>query len=166
MSEIVAAYLRALPDPEPYTPLFMTLTGRFDQPPTDGFGANYGGAFFASRLVRVSPGGNCRSGIIVLDWPVPGARVSSSLEIRGRARGTWFFEGDFPVNLLDERENLIATGYCTAKGEWMTTDFVPFQGTLSFRKPVASGRGTLVLRKNNPTGLPKHDDALSVPILF
>jgi len=107
-----------------------------------------------------------RSGLIVLDSPVPGARVSSPLGIRGRARGTWFFEGDFPVDLLDASGNLIAKGFCTAKGEWMTKDFVPFEGTLSFGKPVPGGRGTLVLRKDNPTGLSEHDDALTVPLSF
>jgi len=60
MNGIVAAYRMALPDPEPYTPLFMTLAGRFDKPPAEGFGADYAGSFFATQLVRVSPKGNCR----------------------------------------------------------------------------------------------------------
>jgi len=118
------------------------------------------------RLAEIEPEGNCRSGLIVLDSPAPGARVSSPLVIRGRARGTWFFEGDFPVLLLDANGNVVARRFCTAKGEWMTKDFVPFEGTLTFEKPVSGGRGTLVLKKDNPTGLPEHDDALSVPLFF
>jgi len=166
MNEIIESYRRVLPDPQPYSPLFMTLAGRFDRPPADGFGMNYAGSFFATHLVRVAPRGNCRSGLIVVDSPAPGARVTSPLAIRGRARGTWFFEGDFPVVLLDAKGNLVAKGYCKAKGEWMTKDFVTFEGTLPFEKPVPGGRGTLVLKKDNPTDLPEHDDALSIPLFF
>ncbi len=166
MNGIVAAYRHALPFSEPYTPLFMTLAGMFGKPPSAGFGADYAGTFFATQLVRVSPRGNCRSGLIVVDSPAPGARISSPLLIRGRARGTWFFEGDFPVDLLDAKGNLAGRGFCTAKGEWMTREFVPFEGTLTFEKPVPGGRGTLVLKKHNPTDRPEHDDALSVPLFF
>ena len=166
MNEISAAYRMALPDPEPYTPLFMTLAGRFSKPPADGFGADYGGSFLATQLVRVSPKGNCRSGLIVVDSPAPGARVSSPLVIRGRARGVWFFEGDFPVVLLDAKGNVVAKRFCTAKGEWMTGEFVPFEGTITFENPVPGGRGTLVLKKDNPTDLPEHDDALEIPLFF
>ena len=166
MNEILAAYHLALPDPEPYTPLFMTLAGTFGKPPAGGVGGDYAGSFSARRLVRVSPKGNCRSGLIVVDSPAPGARVSSPLLIRGRARGSWFFEGDFPVVLLDAKGNVLAKRFCTAKGEWMTRDFVPFEGTLTFEKPVSGGRGTLVLKKDNPTDLPEHDDALEIPLFF
>lgn len=166
MTEVAAAYRLALPDPDPYTPLFMTLAGSFGKPQAGGFGAEYAGSFSLTRLVRVSPKGNCRSNLIVVDSPVPGARVSSPLVIRGRARGVWFFEGDFPVILLDAKGNVMGKGFCTAKGEWMTRDFVPFEGTLTFEKPVSGGRGTLILRKDNPTDLPEHDDALEIPIFF
>jgi hypothetical protein len=166
MTEVAAAYRLALPDPEPYTPLFMTLAGSFGKPQAGGFGAEYAGSFSLTRLVRVSPKGNCRSNLIVVDSPVPGARVSSPLVIRGRARGMWFFEGDFPVVLLDAKGNVMGKGFCTAKGEWMTRDFVPFEGTLTFEKPVSGGRGTLILRKDNPSEQREQDDALEIPVFF
>jgi hypothetical protein len=166
MNDIVAAYRRVLPDPEPYRPLFMTLSGTFGKPPAGGFGADTAGTFSATQLLRVSPKGNCRSNLIVVDTPAPGAMVSSPLVIRGRARGTWFFEGDFPVVLLGAKGNVVAKGFCTAKGEWMTRDFVPFEGTITFGKPVPGGRGTLVLKKDNPSDLPEHDDALEIPLFF
>jgi|GEM_PF-238385 len=166
MNDIVAAYRRVLPDPEPYRPLFMTLSGTFGKPPAGGFGADTAGTFSATQLLRVSPKGNCRSNLIVVDTPAPGAMVSSPLVIRGRARGTWFFEGDFPVVLLDAKGNVVAKRFCTAKGEWMTKDFVPFEGTLTFEKPVSGGRGALVLKKDNPADLPEHDDALEIPLFF
>ncbi|MGB5728811.1 MAG: Gmad2 immunoglobulin-like domain-containing protein, partial [Thiogranum sp.] len=86
-------------------------------------------------------------------------------EVRGRARGTWFFEGDFPLVLLDGRGNLVAQGFATAKGEWMTTEFVPFSAVLRFQSPEP-GPGRLILKKDNPSDRRELDDALVVPVVF
>jgi hypothetical protein len=59
--EIMTAYQESLPNAKPYIPLFMILAGKYAPRPTDGFGAQYGGAFLATQLVRVWPKGNCRS---------------------------------------------------------------------------------------------------------
>jgi len=166
LKEIVAAYRTALPDPKPYTPLFMTLSGRISGPPADGFGAEYEAAFSAERLIRVRPGGNCKSELIYLESPLPGALVASPLKIRGYARGFWFFEGDVPIVLTDANGKVIARHFCTAKGEWMTREFVRFEGSVEFEKPGSGERGTLILLKDNPTGLPDFDDALEVPVIF
>lgn len=166
LEEIVAAARTALPDARPYTPIFMVLGGSDAPRPTEGFGADYKGAFYAAQLVRVSPRGNCRSELIVVRSPSAGAVVSSPLRIEGRARGVWFFEGDFPVVLEDARGRRVAEWYVTAKGEWMTDEFVPFEGTIEFKKPDSGVRGRLVLKKDNPTGLPKHDDEIEIPIFF
>ena len=166
LKEIIAAHRKALPDRKRYAPLFMVLAGKYAEPPADGLGKEYDGAFFATQLVRVWPRGNCKSDRIVVDSPRPGALVTTPLSVRGQARGTWFFEGDFPLILKDDSGQVIARGFASAKGEWMTREFVAFEGTLQFKKPRAGGRGTLVLKKDNPTDLPEHDDALEVPIFF
>jgi hypothetical protein len=59
LQAIMSAYRAALPDAPPYTPLFMTLAGRFDAGTNDGFGARYDAGFTATQLVRVWPRGNC-----------------------------------------------------------------------------------------------------------
>ncbi len=166
LKEIAAAYGRALPKARPYTPLFMSLAGNIEAPPSDGFGADYSTAFFATRLVRVRPAGNCRPDFIVVASPRPGDAVRSPLKIRGQARGTWFFEGDFPLILKDPKGRVIARGYVTARGPWMTKEFVPFEGTLTFKKPAASGRGFLVFKKDNPTDRPEFDDEMELPVHF
>lgn len=91
--------------------------------------------------------------------------VTSPLHIKGTARGTWYFEASFPVKLLNDKEEVIATGHATAEGDWMTTDFVPFTATLEFTAPTTE-LGILVLQKNNPSGLPEHDDELRIPVRF
>jgi hypothetical protein len=166
LKDIVAAYQKELPGPRPYPPLFMTLAGKMKEPPTEGFGAEYDGAFFAMQCIRVFPRGNCKSELIYLDSPLPGALISSPLKLMGSARGTWFFEGDFPLLLKDSKGRLIAKGFATAKGDWMTKEFVRFEGTLDFKQPGSGKKGTLILKKDNPTGLLEHDDALEAPVFF
>ena len=166
LQTIASAYVASLPNAQPYTPLFMTLTGRTDAKPPDGFGAQYDAGFLATQLVQVWPRGNCRSELIVVESPAPGEVIDSPLHIRGRARGMWFFEGDFPVVLQDARGREIKKWYATAQGEWMTENFVPFTATLEFKSPGAGARGLLVLKKDNPSDRRELDDAVRVPVVF
>jgi len=108
--------------------------------------------------------------LIVLDSPLPGSEISSPLVVRGRARGPWYFEADFPVLLTDWDGRIIATVPAHATQPWMTEEYVPFEAVLEFKNPSwgdgFSKRGTLILKKDNPSGLPEHDDALEVPVVF
>lgn len=104
--------------------------------------------------------------LIRLTSPLPNEVVKSPLKITGEARGFWFFEASFPVFLVNWDGLIIAEGIATAKDDWMTEDFVPFEATLEFEIPKYKNNGALILKKDNPSGLPEHDDALEVPILF
>ncbi|MDD5626669.1 MAG: Gmad2 immunoglobulin-like domain-containing protein [Patescibacteria group bacterium] len=106
--------------------------------------------------------------MIVVTSPQPGEAIASPLIVRGRARGTWYFEGSFPVSLMDWDGKIITNGYAEAKGEWMTEEFVDFEGTIKFTKPntEVSNKGTLILRRDNPSGLPENDAAIEIPIVF
>lgn len=97
--------------------------------------------------------------------PLVDAIVTSPLIVRGQAPGSWFFEGSFPVQLLGVDGKILASGLATAEGDWMTTSLVPFMATLSFPSPQ-SGSGTLVLERDNPSGLPEMATSVSVPIRF
>ncbi len=107
-----------------------------------------------------------KSDQISIDSPRPNQQITSPLEISGQARGTWFFEGDFPVVLTNWDGLIIAEGYATAEGEWMAEDFVAFTAKLEFDTDELYDRGALILQKDNPSGLPENDDALEVPIKF
>lgn len=91
--------------------------------------------------------------------------VTSPLTVQGTARGYWYFEASFPVELLDGNGKVIASGPATARTDWMTEEFVPFSITLTFVQPTTS-TGTLVLRKDNPSGLPENDNELRIPVRF
>lgn len=96
----------------------------------------------------------------------PGSEIESPLTITGEARGFWFFEASFPVALVDWDGLIIAEGVAQAENEWMTENFVPFSVTLTFSKPSYSNRGALILKRDNPSGLPENDAAVEIPIRF
>ena len=115
-----------------------------------------------------------KENLIIVYTPKIGDRIRSPLVIRGQARGSWYFEATFPVVLTDWDGKIIAQHYAQAQGEWMTTNFVPFEAKLEFVSPVFpeadknhfSRRGTLILQKDNPSGLPEYDNALEFEVFF
>jgi len=111
-----------------------------------------------------------KTDLIRISAPRPNETIMSPVMITGAARGIWYFEATFPVFVVDWDGKIIAEGYATAQDEWMTEAFVPFEAELAFDTADISGnyfdRGTLILKKDNPSGLPEHDDALEIPIVF
>lgn len=109
-----------------------------------------------------------KTDLIRVDYPLPNQVITSPLIIKGQARGAWFFEASFPVVLVDWDGKIIAQGIAQAKSNWMTTEFVPFEATLSYvaDQNVYSTKGALILRKDNPSGLPANDDALEIPVII
>jgi len=104
--------------------------------------------------------------LIRINYPRPNREIQSPLVVTGEARGYWFFEASFPVILTDWDGEIISIGIARAENEWMTENFVPFKAVLEFDKPELYDRGSLILQKDNPSGLPEHDDALEIPIRF
>ncbi len=128
--------------------------------------------FFAWQKMQ-APAAVPQNGLIRVTSPAANALVTSPLSVAGEARGTWYFEASFPVELLDAQhhEILNAGGYqvaafaAQAQGDWMTENFVPFTATLDFTPP-ATDTGFLVLKKDNPSGLPEHEASIEVPVRF
>lgn len=103
---------------------------------------------------------------IVVDVPVKGMIVSSPFVVSGKARGYWFFEASFPIELRDVKGNILETIIAQAQGDWMTTEFVPFTASLIFTKPSSPMPAVLVFKKDNPSGLPENDDSIEIPIII
>lgn len=97
--------------------------------------------------------------------PLPESVVTSPLMVSGEARGMWYFEASFPVTVRDANDQVLGTGVAQAQGEWMTTEFVPFQTMVSFT-PSSTPTGFVVFQKDNPSGLPEHADEVRVPVRF
>lgn len=103
--------------------------------------------------------------LILSTSPRPGDTVKSPLIAMGQARGYWFFEASFPVYVLNDKEEIIGVSFATADGEWMTEDFVPFSAEVKFDAKGAK-KGFVILKKDNPSGLPEHDNELRIPVKF
>lgn len=106
-----------------------------------------------------------KQNIIRVQKPGPNELVQSPLEIEGEARGYWFFEASFPIRLIDENGRELGVGIAQALSDWMTEDFVSFKANLEFQPPTTK-KGTLILEKDNPSGLPENSDELRIPVAF
>lgn len=104
-------------------------------------------------------------GPVTVETPKSASTVSSPLVVTGYAPGTWFFEASLSVLLKDANGNTIASAAGQAQGEWMTNEQVRFQATLDFDQQ-STETGTLVIAKNNPSGLPENADGFSIPVKF
>lgn len=113
----------------------------------------------SSKLPRAIPE------LLKVEKPLPNAEVKSPLSIKGKARGTWYFEGSFSILLEDSKGNILDTAIAEAEGNWMTESFVPFSAEMIFDAPDDE-RGYLIFRKANPSGLEKNARAYNLPVLF
>ena len=105
--------------------------------------------------------------LIRVTSPTTGEAISSPVIVTGQARGSWYFEAQFPIEILDSNGQIIGQGPATAQSDWETTDYVPFTDTIILTTTPASGSsGTIVLKKDNPSGAAANDDSLSVPVDF
>ncbi|HTW96393.1 MAG TPA: GerMN domain-containing protein [Candidatus Methylomirabilis sp.] len=102
---------------------------------------------------------------IKLTAPAANEIISSPLTVTGEALGNWYFEASFPVKLIGENGETLAQAPAQAQGDWMTTDFVPFKVTLNF-DPGTSTIGMLILKNDNPSGIPEKDKQVAIPVRF
>lgn len=106
---------------------------------------------------------NASADMIEVELPFPGAVTGKEFSVIGKARGNWFFEASFPIDLLDKDGNILVQTYASAQSEWMTTDFVSFKGEV--KAPIDYiGPATLVLKKDNPSDMHELDASISFPI--
>jgi hypothetical protein len=101
---------------------------------------------------------------IVIDAPKSGAVVPKAFTVTGKAPGSWYFEASFPIQIHDANNNKVGQGIATALSDWMTTGDVAFKADITIDS--YTGPATLVLIKDNPSGLPEYDDSVSIPIVI
>lgn len=106
-----------------------------------------------------------KENFITVESVSPNQIVESPIHIKGMARGFWYFEGSFPLELIDASGKQIALKPVLAKGEWMTSEFVPFDMQFTFPETTATS-GTLIFHKDNPSGGVSQSDALKIPVRF
>jgi len=102
---------------------------------------------------------------IIIDFPRPQTLVESPLTITGKAKGSWFFEGSFPIELVDENGKTLGQAAAKAQGDWMTSDFVSFKGEITFVKPLVA-KGKLIIKNDNPSGNSENQKEIKIPVNF
>ncbi|MES2931211.1 MAG: Gmad2 immunoglobulin-like domain-containing protein [Patescibacteria group bacterium] len=95
--------------------------------------------------------------------PAPGSVTGKPITVMGEARGGWYFEASFPLEVRNAAGAVIATGYAEAQSDWMTAEFVPFVGTIQI-PPNYIGEAVLVFMNDNPSGMPENARSVSFPI--
>lgn len=103
--------------------------------------------------------------LIEIEAPAVNSVIRSPLTVMGKARGPWYFEASFPVKILDANGKQLGQAPVQAKGEWMTEEFVPFEGKVSFSQPTTTS-GFVVFQKDNPSGLPENEQQVRIPVRF
>ena len=106
---------------------------------------------------------NATADMITVDEPQAHASVPPTFTVSGKARGTWYFEATFPIEVKDTRGAVIGQGHAQAKSDWMTTEFVPYSASITLSRPY-TGDARLFLEKDNPSGDRLRDASLSFPI--
>lgn len=108
---------------------------------------------------------NASEDLIKVENPHPGGVVGKEFRVTGEARGYWFFEASFPIEVVGADGNTIAGSFATAEGDWMTEDFVAFKSEIIDLPSAYTGPATLILKKDNPSGLPENDASVMIPIV-
>lgn len=101
---------------------------------------------------------------ILIDTPTKNQSVSVPFDVTGQVPGNWSFEASFPVELLDKNGNSLTSIPAHLTGDWMTSDLVPFTVTFDATDLDYVGKATLVLHKDNPSGLSENDDSVMLDI--
>lgn len=104
------------------------------------------------------------SNLIIVESPVKNEKINSPYTITGKARGQWFFEASFPIELRDVNGNLLQTFIAQAQSDWMTENFVPFKATLTYPVQNTPTKAFLVFKKDNPSGEPQYDKSLTIEV--
>ncbi len=121
---------------------------------------NSNGKTFVEKINEPDFGRNIR-----IFEPAPNSVITNPVTVKGEARGTWFFEGDFPLQILDEDGKELTIRPVSAQEDWMTENFVPFEATIDFQETSAKV-GTIVFIKDNPSDIRELDDKMVVPVRF
>ncbi len=86
-----------------------------------------------------------------------GDTLSKGTVVKGEITGSWYFEGEFPVRILNGGGDEINTLIAVAKEPWMTEESVTFEFVLD---TVVDEDTDIVMRfeKSNPSGLEEFKD--------
>lgn len=127
--------------------------------------------FFASIIIILSPLKSLKIinppslPPIIIYSPDLSQIIESPLLLKGQIDSSWVFEGSFPIEIIDNQNNLIFKGVASAPN-WTNGSgaLVDFTATIKFS--TAAPSGFLKIKNDNPSGLPENDKSYIIPIIF
>ncbi len=151
--------------------VMMVTVWRFTQPEDtwlckDGVWVAHGNPSSPQPLVGCGDSVVVKPSDIEIFLPQTDEEITSPLTITGQARGSWYFEAVFPIQLTTIHGLILGNTTAQAQGDWMTNEFVPFTAVIEFTSPVDIDQGELIFEKANPSGLPEHGAEVRVPVKF
>lgn len=157
---IIGAWL-LLRKPAYTTPLTSTSTPVSTNTPSDSI--NNGSSSATSTDSDSTAGG-----MISIATPKVNSSVSSPISLAGQAKGGWYFEASAPVKVINKSGQTLGEGHIQATGDWMTPEFVPFTGSVSYTLPsgATSTEGFVVFMNDNPSGDPARELTVRVPVVL
>lgn len=107
--------------------------------------------------------------LVKVSAPLEGDKITSPITVKGMAFGGWFSEGSFPVQVTDLTGKILGQGTAGTTEDWtsaaMAGEKVSFTAKISFKKGTAKS-GFIVLKRDNPSGLPENDAQVKVSVTF
>lgn len=104
--------------------------------------------------------------------PIADQKIVSPLVVKGEAQANWFFEAQFPVVVVDQSEKVLGSGVATALRSSATDVLVvqkdtwlKFEARVNYKKGTAKA-GYVILKRDNPSGLPENEAAVRIPVVF
>ena len=117
------------------------------------------------RPIAPTPSTSTSTDPIILDDLKANDVISNPLKISGHVDSSWFFEGVFPIKIVDENNKVLGTGQAQAGADWTLTNPVSFTATINFKKSTST-TGLLIFAKDNPSGLAENAEQFMLPVAF
>ena len=97
---------------------------------------------------------------LILETPSDTNNVICPINIKG-----WFFEATFPIQLIDENNEIVENTQATADGEWTADGFVEFSAKVYCQVSDLSGY-KLKFMADNAAGVLELDDSIIIELYF
>ncbi len=104
--------------------------------------------------------------LIEITAPQKGTLITSPVKITGQARGIWYFEALFPVEIYDRYGKILGNGYAQAQSNWETDNFVQFVGYITFAQPEFPRSVGYIRFKSNNSGSAMGGKYVDLPVKF
>ncbi|MEN9921301.1 MAG: hypothetical protein RLZZ517_279 [Candidatus Parcubacteria bacterium] len=118
-----------------------------------------------NKIVPIMQLQNADYADVEIKTPLPGEEITGdSLVVKGAIPGSWYFEANAGFKILDGNYKEIAFGNIQALSDWMTTQKVSFEISVSKQSLNYTGDATIIISSDNPSGMEEKTKKLYLPV--